>query len=237
MTARMTGLMIPAAALLAASLLVADSHNQANDPTGIAGKIPAPQSLFDGKTFDGWTTKAGEPVTEGWVVQDGCIHHKSRGGNIYTEKEYGDFIFLFDWKMSHGGNSGIKYRCDAKSMIGPEYQLLDDANHRNGKNPKTCVCAIYDVKAPAPDKPVMKPGQWNRGKIVAIGTRYEHWINGVKVLEVDTASREWKDLKAKSKYRKNAAWGTSPTGKIMIQDHGDEVWFRNLVIIDLSAES
>lgn len=234
---RTTRTLLLTATIATACLLLAQSTPEPGDPTGITGKVPAPQALFDGKTLDGWATRKGEPITRGWVVEDGCIHRKSGGGDIYTTRQFGDFIFLFDWKIAPAGNSGIKYRCDEKSMIGPEYQVLDDRGHSNAKNPKTSACALYDVKAPAPDKPLMKPGEWNRGKIVAIGTRYEHWVNGVKVLEVDTASQEWKDLKAKSKYRNNASWGESPVGKIMIQDHGNLVWYRNLVIIDLSKKS
>ncbi len=227
--------MITAAAILSVALLKADAQQGGDDPTGVAGELPAPQAIFNGEDFEGWVTRRNDPVTRGWVVEDGCLHRQSGGGDIYTKKAYGDFILLFDWKVAPGANSGIKYRCDEKSMIGPEYQILDDQRHANGKNPKTSACSLYAVKAPVADKPLVQPGQWNRGKIVAIGTRYEHWVNGVKVLEVDTDSEEWKQLKARSKYRNNDAWGVSPTGRIMLQDHGDPVWYRNLVIMDLSA--
>ncbi|MEM9479587.1 MAG: DUF1080 domain-containing protein [Verrucomicrobiota bacterium] len=195
------------------------------------------KSLFDGKTLAGWDNgKGGEPGA-GWVVEDGAIHRKDKGGQIYTTEEFGDFEFEFEWKVAKGANSGVKYKITKfdKSLLGPEFQVLDDDNHGNGKNPMTSAGSIYALFAPSKDK-VLKPiGEWNTAKIVVDGSRFEHWLNGKKVLEVDTASEAWAKAVGASKFKNIAdGFGKNEQGKIMLQDHGDKVWFRNLRIKETS---
>ncbi len=195
--------------------------------------------LFDGKTLDGWLLPNGKPPGNEWDVSDGAIHHrKGRGGHLISEKQFTDFELQFEWKIAHGGNSGVKYRTTMtpKGLYGCEYQLLDDPNHSNGKNPKTRLAALYDLYAPDEGAKQPRPvGEFNESRIVARGSKLEHWLNGKKVLEVDTASDDWKARIAKSKFKTIGDFAASKPGPILLQDHGDEVWFRNIMIRPLAA--
>ncbi len=186
-----------------------------------------------------WTTQDGKPAPAGWVMEkDGVLHRTARSGDLYTAKEYADFEFSWEWKIAEGGNSGVKYRItpyEKRGPIGPEYQLLDDTKHADAKvGPQRQTASLYDFTPPdAALKKLNPPGQWNTSKIVARGTKFEHWLNGVKVLEMDTASEAWKAALAKSKFKGLATFAQNPKGRLMLQDHGDEVWFRNLSIKEL----
>lgn len=204
--------------------------------TGMAGE---PVALFNGKDLTGWTLADGKPVAAGWMVEpEGVLHRAGKGGDIYTAKEYGDFELSFDWKIAAAGNSGVKYRVTAyekKGFLGPEYQLLDDTKHPDSKvGPQRQTASLYDIfPADAALKKLNPPGEWNTTKIVVQGTRFEHWLNGVKVLETDTSSEAFKTAVAKSKFKNTAGFALNAKGRIMLQDHGDEAWFRNLSIREL----
>jgi hypothetical protein len=196
------------------------------------------QPLLDGKTLSGWVRADGSPVPaeSGWKVVEGRILHRSaKAGDIFTEKEYGDFELSWDWKISAGGNSGIKYRMTTygKALLGPEYQMLDDDKHPDGKIPTHRSGCIYDFFTAAPDRELKPAGEWNTSKIVAKGGKFEHWLNGKLVCSADTSTDAWKQALAKSKFKKQTNWALNPKGKIMLQDHGNEVWFKNLTIKEL----
>lgn len=184
-------------------------------------------SLFDGKSLDGWTTLDGKPVTKGWEVVDGTIHRSARGGDIITKGEFKDFVLEFDWKISEGGNSGVKYR--VQGNVGLEYQVLDDEKHPDRKNPTHRAASFYDLLAAPDSKPLKPVGEWNHGKIVANGPKLEHWLNGKLVASLDQSSEDWKKRFEASKYRKREHFG-QVASPILLQDHGDSVWFRNLRI-------
>jgi hypothetical protein len=192
-------------------------------------------SLFDGKTLDGWTSPTGGKPGAGWKVEDGCIHREAKGGDLISEKEYGDFELEFEWKISAKGNSGVKYRLRKSpgGWLGPEYQVLDDAGHPNGKVEDTTAASLYEVVPAAKDK-VLKPvGEWNRSRIVARGTVLEHWLNDRLALKIDTAGKEWPDLKKASKFAKVEDFAGPAAGHLLLQDHGDKVWFRAIRIREL----
>ena len=186
-----------------------------------------------------WTADGGKPAPAGWVAEkDGVLHRAAKAGDLYSVKEYTDFEFSWDWKIAEGGNSGVKYRVIAyekKGNLGPEYQLLDDVKHADAKvGPQRQTGSLYDFVPPdAAAKKLNPPGQWNTSKIIVRGTKFEHWLNGAKLLEMDTASDAWKAAHAKSKFKDLASFAQNPKGRIMLQDHGDEVWFRNLTIKEL----
>ncbi len=201
-------------------------------------------SLFDGKTLNGWTTLRGDSP-KGWIARDGCLHFTAskelRGGqDIYTEKEYSDFILELEWKIAPRGNSGIKYRMNwyEKSYLGPEYQILGETQPKKGKRKdlKGTTGAIYILAGVDPAKQRLKtPGEWNHTRIVASGPRIEHWLNGEKLAGADVSTEEFKKAVAGSKFRKWPHFAQNKSGRIMLQDHGSKVWFRNLRIKVLPA--
>ena len=202
-------------------------------PVLISGVVTAEESwteLFDGKSLDGWTTLDGNPITKGWTVEDGTIHRNDRGGDIITTGVFKDFILEFEWKISKRSNSGVKYR--VQRNIGLEYQILDDAEHPDGKKPSHRAASFYDLLAAPDSKPIKPIGEWNQSKIVAKGTKLEHWLNGKLVAQLDQSSDDWKKRFESSKYRKRENFG-AVASPILLQDHGDPVWFRNLRIQEL----
>ena len=213
-----------------ASLIAADPEFLLLGPErGIVGRH---KSLFDGKTFTGWETKSGDPVGIGWVIEDGSIHRNAKGGDIFTVDEYENFELDFEWKIASGTNSGVKYRVKkfGEKLLGPEYQVLDDVKHKNGKKPLTTAASLYELYASSASKLLKPVGEYNYSKIIARGNHIEHWINGKKVVIAEVESAKWKKRKAASKFKANEGFG-SGAGKIMLQDHGHKVWFRNISII------
>jgi hypothetical protein len=216
----------------------------------VLGAAAAPDSeseegflpLFDGKTLAGWKDASGQPPSIGWEVVDGAIHRKAfKAGNLVTEQEFANFDLRFEWKITRGGNSGLKYRTfpvPKKGLYGCEFQLLDDDNHPNGKKDTTRCGALYDLYAPDENGKVVKPvGEFNAARVVAQGTHLEHWLNGKKILEVDTASDDWKARIARSKFKSFKEFAQEKPGPILIQDHNNEVWFRNLKIKPLPGRT
>jgi hypothetical protein len=192
--------------------------------------------LFDGKTLDGWKGYKKDKPADSWKVVDGVLTLDGKGGDICTVEEFGDFEFQIDWKISAGGNSGIMYRVaetrGAPYETGPEYQVLDDEKHGDGKNPLTSAGSIYAVYAPA--KKVVKPaGEWNHTKIVAKGNHIEHWLNGEKVCEAEIGSEDWNAKVAKSKWAKVTTYAKETKGKIDLQDHGNKVEYKNIKVLAL----
>ncbi|MEM9659633.1 MAG: DUF1080 domain-containing protein [Planctomycetota bacterium] len=202
---------------------------------------PGVVELFDGKSLDGWTTAAGEPITKGWIIEDGALVRDRRGGSIYTVDEYGDFELSFQWKIAARGNSGVKYRVahyekgiwGRPAWLGCEYQLWDDDGRET--KPETSSGSIYAIYAPSPDKRLRPIGEFNDSKIVAQGSRIEHWLNGEKVVEADTDTDDWRQRVKASKFGRADGFFTNARGRIELQDHGNRVWFRNIKLRVLDA--
>ncbi|MCA9198304.1 MAG: DUF1080 domain-containing protein [Planctomycetales bacterium] len=201
--------------------------------------------LFDGVSLHGWTKQDGSPVTsDAWKIEpNGVLHLDTsveRGGNIFTSQTFGDFELLFEWKISAKGNNGIKYRVndfDGRTL-GLEYQVIDDQGY-GGLGPKQVTASLYDLYEPQEHNRLNSPDQWNRGRIVVSGNRIEHWLNGLLVMHADVGSQAWRERVAASKFADAQGFGETPTGRIMITDHGDNVWYRNLFIrsLELSNKS
>jgi len=190
--------------------------------------------LFDGVTTTGWK-KIGDKEfpKEGWEVVDGCLHHKKgHGGDIITTEKYENFELSLEWKISPGGNSGVKYRvADVPGAgFGPEMQVLDDSTHHDGHDAKSSAGSIYLLFPPNEKKKLKPVGEFNVAKVVVNGNHAEHWLNGEKIVEYEFFSDEWKAAVAASKFKGKANYGTPANNHIMLQDHGDEVWFRNIKI-------
>lgn len=205
---------------------------------GTAFGQPAPaveaRPMLDEDSLGGWVDGDGKPVAPGlWTIENGVLTRAKAGaGDLWSAESFADFELTFEWRVTKGANSGIKYRVikQGKSPLGFEYQVLDDSAHRDGKSPASSAASLYHVVAPDPAKALKPVGEWNEARIVAKGKRIEHWLNGTKVVDVTTEGQDWTGAVAKSKYAKNAAYGRAPAGPIVIQDHGDVVSFRNLRI-------
>ncbi len=191
--------------------------------------------LFDGRTFQGWRGYGKDHVPAAWKVQDGAMAFTAQGegGDLMTETEFADFEVSLQWKISAGGNSGIFFRVsedrDWSFQTGAEMQVLDNSAHADGADPKTSAGANYALHAPSSD--VTRPvGEWNSVRIVARGDHVEHWMNGVKLLEYKLWGPHWKELVRNSKFASMPGYGLNKKGHIVLQDHGDKVWYRDIKI-------
>ncbi len=206
------------------------------------------QLLWDGSTTKGWRgAKLDIFPEQGWKIVNGELTvlpsggaESAAGGDIVTEVPYGDFELLVDFKLTPGANSGIKYYVDTEinkgegSAIGLEYQILDDALHPDAKlgnhEGSRTVSSLYDLIRAAPEKPIQAIGAWNTAYILSRDKHVEHWLNGMKVLEYERGSDAYRKLVANSKYVVWPGFGELERGPILLQDHGDEVSFKNIKI-------
>jgi hypothetical protein len=204
--------------------------------------------LWDGKSGKGWTAASHDifPLN-GWSIQDGVLSvlkdqagQPALGGDIVTAKEFAAFELKFDFKMTEGANSGLKYFVNTinGSALGLEYQILDDEKHPDAKmgiKGNRTLASLYDL-IPAQKVPasIKKMGEWNQAMIrVLPDNKVEHWLNGYKVLEFNRGSDEFKAFIAQSKFKNVQGFGLASKGKMMLQDHGDEVSFRSIKLREL----
>jgi hypothetical protein len=221
--------------------------------------------LFDGRTLNGWRGIGYDTVPSAhWVVVNGAIKKIASGdvprmadgrplagGDLMTVDSFADFELSFEWKVTPGANSGVKYNVSetmsiaqggagtpggpTHSPLGFEYQILDDDRHEDGKLATHRSAALYDLIAPRVgakhSAPHLRPvGQWNRSRIVFRKNHGEHWLNGQKVVEFELGSARMDSLLAASKYKTIPGFGERRMGHIVLQDHGDEVYFRNIKV-------
>ncbi|AKD02073.1 DUF1080 domain-containing protein [Pontibacter korlensis] len=202
-------------------------------------------SLFDGETTNGWHTYGKDSVGRAWVVDDGALHldasnkkdwQTSDGGDIVTEETYDNFHLQLEWKVAKNGNSGIIFyvqedtaQYDYTWNTGLEMQVLDNEGHPDAKIHKHRAGDLYDLIASSPE--TVKPaGEWNQVEIISNNGQLVFHQNGQKVLETTLWDDNWRELVANSKFADMPNWGTFRSGKIALQDHGDNVWYRNIRI-------
>jgi hypothetical protein len=193
--------------------------------------------LFDGKTLDGWRAYKADTISPRWSVVDGAMTKTRPSDDLVTREQFGDFEVVFDWKVSRGGNAGVFVRATEEYnkiyWSATEYQLLDDPNAADGRNPLTSAGAAYGLY-PAPRGAVKPADEWNTARIVAKGPHMEHWLNGVKTAEYEAWSDDWKAKVAGSKFRDYPNYGMAKRGIIGIQgDHGGVLALRNIKIREL----
>jgi len=202
--------------------------------------------LWDGKTSNGWRSTRSETFPEsGWGLSDGMLTanpegSEKRGGDIITVDKYKDYWFSIDFKLTKAANSGVKYFVNPGTFfdasLGCEYQILDDELHPDAKAGvagNRTLGSLYDmIPARKADVPVDKYG-WNTAWIIVKGKHVEHWLNGVKVLEYDRYSQEFNALVQYSKYARYKGFGNFEEGHILLQDHVDRVFYRNIKIKEL----
>ncbi len=205
--------------------------------------------LWDGKTTSGWRGAKMDGFPEkGWTISDGILKvlksdggESTNGGDIVTTRPYKNFMLKVDFKITDGANSGIKYFVDTElnkgqgSAIGCEYQILDDNRHPDAKlgvNGNRKLGALYDLIPAAANKP-FRGGFFNTALIKVNENHVEHWLNGVKIVEYERNNQMWDALVDYSKYKDWPNFGNAGQGLILLQDHGDEVWFQNIKIREL----
>lgn len=204
--------------------------------------------LFDGVSNKGWVGAYKNTFPDkGWEIKDGTISvmpsngkESTNGGDIVTKEEFSAFDLSFEFKLTPGANSGLKYfvtlsEANKGSAIGLEYQVLDDTLHpdaKMGRDGNRTLASLYDmIKAQKTSRFIRKPGNWNMGRVVVYPNNHvEHYLNGIKVLEYERGSQAFRDLVAISKYKVWPNFGEAKQGHILLQDHGNEVSFRSIRI-------
>jgi len=212
--------------------------------------------LFDGASLEGWRGLGRDTIpTAHWVVEGGAIKKIASGqvpvapdgqpiggGDLMTEATFGDFELTWEWKISPGGNSGIKYNVSEQlsttlpprhAAKGFEYQMLDDDRHADGKLATHRAGALYDLIAPNDRKRLRPVGEWNQSRLVFRGMHGEHWLNGEKIVEYDLGTPRMQAALAASKYKDIPWFAERRRGHLVLQDHNDAVWYRDLKVREL----
>jgi hypothetical protein len=233
-------------AVLAALFLVSAAIAQTTQPANALSdeeKKAGFKLIFDG-TATGWRV-LGRPTStglpNGWDIQDESLHHRRNGGggDLTTNELFENFELRFDFKIAPGGNSGLKFRVQEQAnnsaAVGIEYQVVDQLSTTADNKGKHSVASLYDL-LDAKVTDAHPAGEWNEARIVDRAGHLEHWLNGKKVAELDYGSDAWNTAFAASKFKTNAQFARQPAGHIALQDHQDEVWFRNLRVCKLEAK-
>lgn len=202
------------------------------------------QLLFDGQTTNGWHTYGKQAIGKAWKVEDGALHldtlikkrAANEGGDIVTDEEFDNFDLKLEWKISKNGNSGIIFYVKEDAVkyketyfTGPEMQVLDNDGHPDGKIYKHHTGDLYDLIASSKDasKPV---GEWNQAEIIANNGKLDFYLNGEHIVSTTMWDENWRKMVAASKFKAWPDFGTFRKGRIDLQDHGNDVWYRNIKI-------
>ena len=193
-------------------------------------------TLFDGSSLDAWRGYKRDDVPASWKIEGETLafapaSEQRDRGDIVTREQFGDFELEYEWRVSPGGNSGVMWRVSEELeypwQTGPEQQVLDDDRHSDGQIPSHRAGALFDLIVPPTG--ITKPvGEFNEARIVARGSRVQLYLNGHQTADVDFASEEGKRLLANSKFKSMPRFAQNARGHIVLQDHGDAVWYRDI---------
>lgn len=191
--------------------------------------------LFDGQSVAGWRSYGKNTFPkDGWGIQGDTLHKEAnkRPGDIMTADTFEDFEFSWEWKLPANGNNGVKYFIlrERKATVGHEYQMIDDAVVND---PYSSCASFYLVVPPNKDKPMRPMGEWNQSRILVQGNHVEHWLNGMKVVEYECGSPAVMNQVPKTKFKRYPGFGEKVRGHILLTDHSDPCWYRNLKIREL----
>ena len=209
--------------------------------------------LFDGRTFNGWRGLGYDSVPSAhWKIENGAIKkipngavprmadgQPAAGGDLMTKETFDNFELRWEWKIGRAGNSGVKYNVSEElsmagapnhAALGFEYQVLDDSLNDDNKVPSHRAGALYDLIPPNASKTLRPVGEWNSSLLVFRGNHGEHWLNGSKVVEFELGTPRMDSLLALSKYKNIKGFAQRRAGHIVLQDHGEEVYFRSIKI-------
>jgi hypothetical protein len=227
------------------------SFNFKHDPSAYSDKPISSTSadewepLFDGKTTKGWHSYGRKTAGKAWKVDNGALYldasnkanwQAGDGGDLVTDDEFQNFHLKLEWKVSPKGNSGIifyvkedpsKYK--ATYNTGLEMQVLDNEGHPDAKIHKHRAGDLYDLIASSKE-PVKPAGEWNEVEVISNGGKLEFFLNQEKIVSTTIWDDNWRQLVKGSKFASMPGFGTFKTGRIALQDHGDEVWYRNIMI-------
>ncbi|MEP6683230.1 MAG: DUF1080 domain-containing protein [Parafilimonas sp.] len=197
-------------------------------------------NLFDGTSLNGWHTFGETSVSAKWNIDSGAIYFdpKSKGddGDLVSNDSFANFDLKLDWKIAKGGNSGIlfyvqddKAKYEDTYKTGPEMQVLDDKRNEDNKIPSHHAGSLYDMIQATPG--AVKPAEeWNNAEIVSNNGKLDFYLNGVHVVNTTIWDDNWKKMIAGSKFKQWPAFGTFKEGHIALQDHGFNVWYKNVMI-------
>jgi len=239
-----------------------DSGSPAVQPNALTSEERAAgwRLLFDGKTLKGWRGLGYDSVPSAhWKVEGGAIKkiasgtvpkmpdgQPANGGDLMTKEAFADFELAWEWKATPGMNSGVKYNVSEPfslanatnhAALGFEYQVLDDSLHEDNKIPSHRAGSLYDLIPPNEKKSLRPVGEWNQSRVVFRGKYGEHWLNGAKIVEFELGSARMDSLLALSKYHVFPGFADRRAGHIILQDHGDEAYFRSIKIRVFNASS
>ena len=232
---------VAAAALaMGVALAVSAAAQKAAMPNTLTAKEQAEgwRLLFDGNSTNGWRGFRQPRLPDGWKAVDGTLTRAGAGGDIVSVDEFGDFELTLEWKLEANGNSGIFYRVTEDDPVmwhmAPELQLIDNGYNKEKLKPAQYAGANYDLHPPSRDatKPI---GTWNETRLLVKGSHVEHWMNGVKVVDYELWSDDWQRRVSESKFKDFPQYARARRGHIGLQDHGDQVAFRNVKIRNLDS--
>jgi len=235
-----------AVAALASLLVACSGEKSVETEETMTEVVPAEEwiDLFDGQSFTGWHKYGGGEVGKAWKIEDGAIYldavnkdgwQTGDGGDIVTDEEFENFHLKYDWKIAQNGNSGVIFfiheapEYEYPWQTGPEMQVLDNEGHPDAKIISHRAGDLYDLIVSSEE--TVKPyGEWNQAEIIADHGKLEFVLNGTTIVSTTMWTPEWEALIAESKFKDMPGFGKFKKGKIALQDHGDLVYFRNIVL-------